>query len=163
MTAWDSYEANLVNSSRDRIPKPIRLAILLTIIAACVLFSYLGYVSYANSVRQQHASDLARFVSLYEDFLSVHTRAPRNFAEFVDHSKLRRHPPKRLFQMIREKRFVVIWDPVVTQDTPIAEYVQCYEVETVKSGGYVIFGDGAVEYVSASEFKKLPKFQTRSK
>lgn len=175
MSPWDASELDaherLVEShTRRGLSKRAKALIAIGVVGLFVV-SYVIFVWIPNENRQRLEHDLKVFALLYHEYNAEHDRAPSGLADLesfarkhavgIDLSDMYDAP--RAFDMIRDGRFVVIWDAVLLSDGDENDkYVLGYESNVPEGGGLVMYAGGSVRYVTAEEFEALPRIKTRS-
>ncbi|MBI3863304.1 MAG: hypothetical protein HY290_15540 [Planctomycetia bacterium] len=134
---------------------------------AILVAAYVMLVWLPNRNRLLLEHDLKKFALLYHEFNDAHGRPPSTLADLesfmpkntINAPDFYRAP--RAFEMVRNNRFLVLWDAVLLPDGDANDkYVLGYEPESSEVGGLVMRAGGTVRYLTASEFNALPKIRT---
>ncbi len=145
--------------------KTIGVICLIVFLSACVLGLLVKYR--LRQLLVEH--ELKTLALYYHNYYSTHGRAPSCLEDLETFS-----PPPPLgdgraagvdaplaFEMVREGRFVIIWDAVFYGDSEENEkYVLGYETCTPEKGGRVMRAGGSVRFCTAEEFHACPKIRT---
>ena len=98
----------------------------------------------------------------YTNFCDTHGRAPRNLddlAPFVVGTVFPESHRKReeeTLQELREGNFVVVWNRLGAMEAKQGtSVITGYEKRVPESGGFVVYADGRVEWMSAEELKRV--------
>ena len=96
----------------------------------------------------------------YHYFYDENGRGPANADELRQHKSAFGETGElsKAWKAIDNGEFTLIWNAALSPDSDENEkYVLGYEKQVPAQGGLVMFGGCSVRYVSAEEFKKLPK------
>lgn len=175
MSAWDASELDASESpaepqTRRGLPKIAKALIAIGVVAilmcACVVLVWLP-----NKHRQLLEYDFKKLALLYHEYNAAHDKAPSGLTDlesFIPEDQFGINSPDmydapRAFEMIRDGRFVIIWDAAILSDGDENEkYVLGYESNASEDGGLVMRAGGSVRYVTAEQFKALPRIKTRA-
>ena len=119
--------------------------------------------------RQKLAESGFRLLGIhYHNYHFEHGRGPRSLSDlesFVAHEEsgtLVRPEDEYVFDMIREGRFVVVWEAVFDGE-PLGERILGYEARATERGGFVLLADGFVDYCTPSQLSAIPEIATIDK
>jgi hypothetical protein len=133
----------------------------------------LGYALFVfiperNRLLVEH--DLKGFALLYHEFNAAQGRSPGSLADLESFARADSLGGNsglyfnlaRVFEMVRNGRFVIIWDAVFFPDSEENEkYVLGHEPHAAEDGGLVMRASGSVQRLTAAEFNALPRIETR--
>jgi hypothetical protein len=174
MTRWDASETDAHEDPTESytprgLPTFAKALIALGVVAILVA-AYVAFVWLPHANRKLLEYDLKKFALLYHEYNAAHDRSPSSLDDleaFTPEDTLGINPPEtydapRAFEMIRSGRFIIIWDAELLPDGDQNEkYVLGYERNASEDGGLVMRAGGSVRYLTAEQFKALPKIKTR--
>jgi hypothetical protein len=115
-----------------------------------------------HSVRIQ----LLSFAIRYLDYDLAHGHHPSSLDDLGTHEVSDPfginlpHDDSLALEMVRNGRFVVLWNATRTRSAEDAHYVLGHESDVSERGGFVMLGDGSIHYMSAVDFGQLPHIDT---
>ncbi len=126
--------------------------------------AYFVFVYLPEQHRLITKHSLRELAFLYHNYHHVYRRSPSNLEDLLRYEEQAgsMSGTSLATAMVREGRFILIWDAVLFPDGEENEkYVLGYEADVSQQGGLVMRG-GSVYSMSAEAFHRLPKIPTRS-
>ncbi len=108
--------------------------------------------------RMRRSSEIRRLGLAYHTYHNVTGRAPKD----LDDLRPQADQFPNLFSEIEQGQFVLIWDAFLYDDGQTNDrYVLGFEEQVPESGGFVLLGGGACQYLTPEQFAAMPKVSRR--
>ena len=103
-------------------------------------------------------NDLAEIGMAYHKFFDKEKRGPKDADEFKSFVEAE---SKTAFPKLKDGTYVFIYNVGMLDMSPTHEHVLAYHKDVAEQGGYVLMGDASTRNMSADEFKKAKKAQSK--